>query len=171
MQETGGNNGVNPQIGNRPGLQNQPQFACPGKQITHNKERSSNNHRSALISSLDRELEEYMSDRGGHNTKLSTSIAGGKSPIRFPTPEPISSHTDHQERSHRIYSPNQDIQQWRTSDNLDHKPLLRKDQATVTSILRKQKQKEHIATNKMVQIAVVISIAPPGIGHPYDSRY
>ena len=77
IQETGGNNRVNPQIGNRPGLQNQPQFACPGNNITYDQERSANNCRSAFINSLDRELEEYMDDRGRHNTKLSTPIAGG----------------------------------------------------------------------------------------------
>jgi hypothetical protein len=146
IQETGGNNRVNPQIGNRPGLQNQSQFACPGINITHNQERSANNHRSAFINSLDRELEKYMDDRGRHNTKISTPIAGSKSPIRFPTPEPISLHTGHQRRSHEICPPNPDIQQWRTSDNLDQKPLIRKDQTTVANIFRKHQQK-HIAIN------------------------
>ena len=77
IQETGGNNRVNPQFGNKPSLQNQPQLARPGVNINHNQERSANNRRSAFINSLDRELEEYMDDRGRHNTKLSTPIAGG----------------------------------------------------------------------------------------------
>ena len=73
-------------------------------------------------------------------------LPGGKSPIRFPTPEPISSHTGHQRRSHEICPPNPDIQQWRTSDNLDQKPLIRKDQTTVANIFRKNQQK-YIAIN------------------------
>jgi hypothetical protein len=147
VQKNEDNNEVSPQITNRHNLRDQLQFPGHGKNRTHNIGGSPNNHRSTLIDSLDEELEEYMNYRGKHDTRRSTSATGGKSPIRFPTPEPIGSHTNHQVRYRKTYSPIQSIQQWRTDDNLDCEPL-KKNKTTVTELLTRQEQKKHITTKK-----------------------
>ena len=57
---------------------------------------------------LNIELEEYIDSKnrqkikGYQYTTVSTPFAGGRSPIRLPTPEPMSSHESHRRKSKEI---------------------------------------------------------------------